>query len=697
MRWRALSTSRDILNTQISDLYTKPTKTLEALQKKNIQTINDLLWLMPRRIVKLPEIAAFQFANIGDFFRGRGEVVSIRAIPNFKSRGKGRAVLLNITATIKDDLSENLITLKWFNSYQSIQKKLEGLKKLEFLGVVSVFNESLQIVNPEIFELGKSDTESGLRITYPTVDSVKSHHIQKVFDKLPNGFWNNIPEVIPEDIIQEKNLLSRSLAFKYLHGRVSPNDWSQEKFEEAKKRIIYEEFIYDQLKIKLRKNKRDQLTREKLKIDDNLVKESKHLYPYELTVDQDKSLNDIVNDFRSETPSMRLIQGDVGCGKTTVAVASAFLILKTGGQVALMCPTETLALQHFREIEEILGSEYKVKLLVGSTKSSTKKEINIELENGDIDFIIGTHALFQDSVNFKNLQLAIIDEQHKFGVEQRIRLTQKGDNPHCLIMSATPIPRSLSLTKYGDLDISIIKTMPGGRKGQKTRIVTNGNLQNYLSFVKTRLEMKEQVYVVVPAIEESENEDIRNLEHTYELYKKYFPEYRIAALHGKMSSDEKQNAITDFKEHKTDILVATSVIEVGINIINSTVMAILSPERFGLSSLHQMRGRVGRGDKPGFCFLVTDREITPDSMQRLQVIEKYTDGFKIAEEDLKIRGEGDLFGQEQSGVVTQKKLANIVLNQDILYEAIEDVRKYPEQFEAIIEKMSHDEKVYTTI
>ncbi|WP_162929483.1 ATP-dependent DNA helicase RecG [Halobacteriovorax sp. BALOs_7] len=692
-----MSISNNSLYTKIADLYSKPTKTLEALNKKNITTINDLLWLLPRRIVKLPDLAKFQYANIGDFFRGRGEVVSIQARPNFKARGKGRAVLLNITVTVKDDLSENFITLKWFNAYQSIQKKIESLKHFEFLGVVSVFNESLQIVNPEIFDIGKSDSETGLRITYPTIDSIKSHHIQKVFDKIPKGFWDKIPEIIPSSIRDKKGLLSRSQAFKYLHGRVPPNEWSQEEFDRAKRSIIYEEFIYDQLKIKLRKNKRDQLSREYIDISKEDIEKARSLYPYQFTEDQTKALNDIIVDFKNSTPSMRLIQGDVGCGKTTVAVASAFLILKSGGQVALMCPTETLALQHFREIEEILGSEFNVELLVGSTKASKKKIINQKLADGDIDIVIGTHSLFQDSVSFANLELAIIDEQHKFGVEQRIKLMKKGENPHCIIMSATPIPRSLSLTKYGDLDISIIKTMPKGRKGQKTRIVTNENLKNYLSFVKTRLEMKEQVYVVVPAIEESENEDIRNLEHTFELYKKYFPDFRITPLHGRMSPDEKEEAITKFKKHEIDILIATSVIEVGINIINSTIMAILSPERFGLSSLHQMRGRVGRGDKPGFCFLVTDREVSPESMQRLQVIEKYTDGFKIAEEDLKIRGEGDLFGQEQSGVVTQKKLANIVLNQDILYEAIEDIKKYPDEFNGVLNSIEVDEKVFTTI
>lgn len=692
-----MSINKNSLTTPIADLYSKPTKTLEALNKKNISTINDLLWLLPRRIVKLPDIAKFQFANVGDYFRGRGEIVSMQARPNFKARGKGRAVLLNISVTVKDDFSDNFIILKWFNAYQSIQKKLEKLKHFEFLGVISVFNESLQIVNPEIFEVGQSESESGLRITYPTIDSIKSHHIQKVFDKIPKGFWDKIPEIIPESVRKEKGLLSRSEAFKYLHGRVPPTEWSQDNFDQAKRCIIYEEFIYDQLKIKLRKNKRDQLTRDHLEISSEIINQARNLYPYKFTEDQDKALNDVIVDFKNSTPSMRLIQGDVGCGKTTVAVASAFLILKTGGQVALMCPTETLALQHYREIEEILGAEFKVSLLVGSTKASVKKQINSELEDGDIDIVIGTHSLFQDSVRFKDLQLAIIDEQHKFGVEQRIKLMKKGENPHCMIMSATPIPRSLSLTKYGDLDISIIKTMPKGRKGQKTRIVTNQNLNNYLSFVKTRLEMKEQVYVVVPAIEESENEDIKNLEHTYALYQKYFPDFRITPLHGRMSPEEKEEAITKFKEHKIDILIATSVIEVGINIVNSTIMAILSPERFGLSSLHQMRGRVGRGDKPGFCFLVTDREISPESMQRLQVIEKYTDGFKIAEEDLKIRGEGDLFGQEQSGVVTQKRLANIVLNQDILYEAIEDIKRYPQEFDGVLNSIEVDEKVLTTI
>ncbi|MFG1515840.1 hypothetical protein ABMA71_14585, partial [Halobacteriovorax sp. ZH3_bin.1] len=334
-----MSLNKDLLSTQISDLYAKPTKTLEALNKKNIHTINDLLWLMPRRIVKLPEIAKFQYANIGDFFRGRGTIISMQAKPNFKSRGKGRAVLLNIAVTVKDDLSEHYITLKWFNAYQSIQKKLEQLKHLEFLGVVSIFNDSLQIVNPELFEVGKSDSESGLRITYPTIESVKSHHIQKVFDKLPSGFWDKIPEIIPSNILEDKGLLSRSMAFKYLHGRVPSDKWSQEKFDQAKRRIIYEEFIYDQLKIKLRKNKRSELSRRSLKISSDQIHKAKSLYPYELTIDQNKALNDIVNDFEGTTPAMRLIQGDVGCGKTTVAVASAYLILKTGGQVALMCPT----------------------------------------------------------------------------------------------------------------------------------------------------------------------------------------------------------------------------------------------------------------------------------------------------------------------------------------------------------------------
>jgi len=401
---------------------------------------------------------------------------------------------------------------------------------------------------------------------------------------------------------------------------------------------------------------------------------------------------------------MRLIQGDVGCGKTTIAMLAAMIVIENKAQVALMCPTEALASQHFISSKELFDSSlYNVRLLLGSTPSKEKKIIQKDLEEGKIDFIIGTHSLIQETIRFKELGLAIIDEQHKFGVDQRIRLTSKTTGAHCLIMSATPIPRSLSLTQYGDLDISTIKVMPSGRKGHKTRIVTVDKYQQFLSFIKTRLTLKEQVYIVVPAINESDEieQDFHNLVNILNQFKKYFPEYVVEGLHGQMKSEDKSIMFQAFKDHKVDILVSTSVIEVGINVLNATVMAIMNPERFGLSSLHQLRGRVGRGDKPGFCFLVNDKSVSNLSMERLKVIENNTDGFKIAEEDLKIRGEGDLFGTDQSGSMAQKRLANIILHADVLSEAREDayqlIHNKDPDIEKLLIKYADDERIFTTV
>ena len=466
--------------------------------------------------------------------------------------------------------------------------------------------------------------------------------------------------------------------------------------------MIYEEFFEDQLKIYLRRKYFKKPKATKYNISPENFNEALKLYPYELTTDQKKTLEEIKRDFVSEHPMMRLVQGDVGCGKTTVAMIASYIVIKNGAQVAFMCPTEALAMQHFASAEELFShTDICFKLILGSTPAKEKKQILADLLSGKIQFIIGTHALIQETIQFKELGLAIIDEQHKFGVDQRIKLTSKGQGTHCLIMSATPIPRSLSLTQYGDLDISTIKTMPAGRRGHKTRIVTAETFQQFLSFIKTRLYMDEQIYVVVPAINENPEQDFHNLVDTLDRFKKFFPEQVVEGLHGQMKADEKAKMFNHFKSHKIDILVSTSVIEVGINVLNATVMAIINPERFGLSSLHQLRGRVGRGEKPGFCFLVNDKKLSALSMERLKVIEGSTDGFKIAEEDLKLRGEGDLFGTDQSGSLSQKRLANIVLHADILYLAREDahalIQAKDSDIERLLEKFSRDERIFTTV
>lgn len=681
-------------------------KSYEKLMLAGITEISDFLWVFPLRIVELPPLRSFDHIEEGRIFIGRAKILNVQAKPNFRVKGRGKAMLYNIMVHVQDLLSDKILTLKWFNSYGSITSKISKCTYIEFMGEASVFNGQSQFTNPDFFPLETPDDPSPfstvsneLKIQYPTVNTVAGIQIKKFIDKIPQYLWDNLPETLPKALIQKNDFLSLADAFKVMHAKIKPNPELEAK---AEKRLIYEEFFEDQLKIYLRRKYFKKPKAKKYEVSDEVYSSFAQLYPYELTTDQAKTLNEIRRDFSSEHPMMRLVQGDVGCGKTTVAMIAAMMVIENGGQVAMMCPTEALAIQHYVSAQELWGEDtISFKLILGSTPAKEKKLIQASLLNGEIDFIIGTHALIQETIQFKELGLAIIDEQHKFGVDQRIKLTSKGAGTHCLIMSATPIPRSLSLTQYGDLDISSIKTMPGGRKGHKTKIVTEENYPQFLNFINTRLHLDEQIYVVVPAINESAEQEFHNLIDTLERFKKYFPKHVVEGLHGQMKSDEKAEMFKKFKAHEINVLVSTSVIEVGINVLNATVMAIINPERFGLSSLHQLRGRVGRGDKPGFCFLVNDKKISALSMERLKVIENNTDGFKIAEEDLKLRGEGDLFGTDQSGSLSQKRLANIILHADILYVAREDAfelikNKNPE-IEKLLERFSQDSRIFTTV
>ncbi|MDO9183268.1 MAG: ATP-dependent DNA helicase RecG [Bacteriovorax sp.] len=696
-------------SSSLEDLLGKASlKSIEKLNSVGIKEVWDLLWVFPLRVLELPPLRSFEFIEEGRIFIGRGKVLNVQAKPNFRVRGRGKAMLYNISVHVQDTLSDKIISLKWFNSYGSVTQKISQCEYIEFMGEASIFNGQSQFANPDFFQLEAINSESPfvtvsneLKIQYPTINTVSGVIVKKIIDKISINLWNNIPETLPESLIKRKNFLSLSESFKVIHAKIKPTPLLESR---AQNRLIYEEFFEDQIKIFLRRQFFKKPKAISYSVDENTYQKFCARYPYTLTIDQSNTINDVRTDLSAEHPMMRLVQGDVGCGKTTIAMIAAMIVIENGAQAALMCPTEALAIQHFSSCTELFETkEYNVRLILGSTPAKEKKQIQKDLEDGTIDFIIGTHSLIQDSIQFKKLGLAIIDEQHKFGVDQRIRLTSKSEGTHCLIMSATPIPRSLSLTQYGDLDISTIKVMPSGRKGHKTRIVTKENFQQFLSFVMTRLSLKEQIYVVVPAINESVEieQDFHNLTDILERFKKYFPDYIVEGLHGKMKSDEKAIIFSNFKNHKINILVSTSVIEVGINVINASVMAIMNPERFGLSSLHQLRGRVGRGDKPGFCFLVNDKIIAVTSMERLKVIENNSDGFKIAEEDLKFRGEGDLFGTDQSGSQTQKRLANIILHADILYEAREDALKLIQNndpdIEALLMRYSQDERIFSTV
>jgi ATP-dependent DNA helicase RecG len=698
MRSKTLNTLEINWNSPLSILHSgkKPSPTIEKLESTGIHTIKDLLWILPLRINKTPPYKAFREAEFNQFFKGSGKVIHVEVKPAFGRRGKGNILLYNGYAVLKDDLSQESLGLRWFNLYPNQKKQIESLERISFLGQVQEYKAQKQIINPQIID---PEVESlPFIIEYPTINKISGNHLKKVIELIPQSLWEQIPEVIPELGYNKKMQLGE--AFKIFHGKISPEIFNPNLKDSAEKRLIYEEFLIDQLKIQTRRKYIKRKDAPIITLDENKIHDLvKHL-PFELTSDQLKVFSDIIKDLKSGHPMMRMVQGDVGCGKTIVAFLSARVSNKSGFQVALMCPTEALATQHFESFKE-LNPALDISLLLGSTKAKDKKQILTNLIEGKTEIVIGTHSLFQDSVKFKKLGLAIIDEQHKFGVEQRLKLISKGEGTHSLIMTATPIPRTLSLAQYGDLDISSIKMMPSGRKGIKTRITEKINYDRYIEFIKSRLISGEQAYFVFPAIDESETLDIQNVKESHKKYQLLFREFKVETLHGQMNAEDKEKTVKDFRDKKIHILISTSVIEVGINIPNATVMSIYNPERFGLSSLHQLRGRVGRGDKAGFCFLVLDKEVSPEAYQRLQVIEKNLDGFVIAEEDLKFRGEGDLFGVDQSGTATTKKLANFLTHTAILEQVVRDLEelqnKKPEILAPHFEKLAKDQKILDTI
>lgn len=673
----------------------RPSPTLEKLADAGIKTVGDLLWILPLRIHKSPAPMPFREAQLNQFFRGAGKVIHVEIRPAFGRRGKGNILLYNGFVVIKDDLSNESLSLRWFNLYPNQKKQIEALEKISFMGKVEEFKAQKQVINPQILT---TEEIAPYILEYPTVNKLPGSTFKKAFELIPPEMWKTVPQNLPELGYDKK--MSLGSAFQVIHGRIPPENFTAKLKDEAEERLIYEEFLIDQLRIQTRRKFIKKKAAPVFKANETLIKNLKSTLPFTLTTDQDKVFQDILKDFSTGHPMMRMVQGDVGCGKTIVAYLASRVVTQLGYQVALMCPTEALAHQHYESFKE-LAPEINIELVLGSTKAKEKKAILARLKSGDIHICIGTHALFQDTVIFNKLGLAIIDEQHKFGVEQRLKLVAKGEGTHSLIMTATPIPRTLSLAQYGDLDISSIKTMPAGRKGIKTRITEKGNYQKYVEFVKGRLMQKEQAYFVFPAIEESETMDLQNVKESLKKYKESFRGFNVEMLHGQMKPEEKEKVVQDFRDQKVHILVSTSVIEVGINIPNSTIMSIYNPERFGLSSLHQLRGRVGRGEKPGFCFLVLDKDLAPEAYQRLEVIEKNLDGFVIAEEDLKFRGEGDLFGVDQSGSVTTKKLANFLTHTAILEQVVQDVEKlktsHPALLEPIFEKLAKDQKILDTI
>lgn len=581
--------------------------------------------------------------------------------------GEGRSKRLK--AIFKDQTGE--MELVWFQHIKWIKETVTTHKPCIVFGKPTRFNQTFNMVHPEIEWIETDKAASGMQAVYSVTEKLKSHRIDsKTILKLIKSVLENpafkADEVLPDYILTAYGLESRTLAYKNVHFPKKPED-----FNSAQKRFKFEELFFLNCKICGLRNKRSSDVKGFVfsKIDYNFNTFFKERLPFELTNAQKRVLREIRADMATGKQMNRLLQGDVGSGKTIVALMSMLIAIDNGKQAAIMAPTEILASQHFEGISNLIsGLGLNIALLTGSTGKKKKAEILQLLAEGSLDILIGTHALIEDNVIFKNPGLIIIDEQHRFGVAQRAKLWNKENYPpHVLVMTATPIPRTLAMTVYGDLDVSKIDEMPVGRKPIKTihRFETK-RLQIY-EFMKTEIAAGRQIYYVFPLIEDSEKLDYKNLMEGFHVLKQYFPEthFQMGMVHGKMKSRDKEVVMNGFKKGLLNILVSTTVIEVGVNVPNASVMVIENSERFGLSQLHQLRGRVGRGADQSYCILLSSVKLGMVARARIKAMTETTDGFEIANLDLKLRGPGDILGTRQSGLL-DLKIADLVKDENLL-------------------------------
>ena len=556
--------------------------------------------------------------------------------------------------------SGNSLELVWFSYPKWLVGQIPIGKTVRIFGKVSSFQSSLSMAHPEI-ELPTTDTkEKGLLPVYPSSEKLTKRGItQKLMRTVLKNILSSsalpLEENLPHYLLEKTQMLSRVEAYRQVHFPSSAL-----ALEKANHRLKFEESFFFQLGYLLKKNHQHQYSKgHPMKRVGEYFHTfySKHL-PFPLTSAQKKVLKEIQKDMKKPVQMNRLLQGDVGSGKTIVALLSMLLAMDNGFQCCLMAPTEILAQQHYKGISTLLEPMgIRVEILTGSSKTRQRREVLQGLENGDISVLIGTHALLEDPVVFQNLGLAIIDEQHRFGVAQRARLYKKNTTaPHILIMTATPIPRTLAMSFYSDLDVSVIDELPVGRKAIITAHRREKDRLSVYKFCREQLEQGRQLYFVYPLIEESQMLDYKNLQEGYQQVESFFKSYRAVMLHGKMPSEDKQEAMKVFAQGKAQIMVSTTVIEVGVNVPNASVMVIESAERFGLSQLHQLRGRVGRGSSQSYCILMSKDKLSSDSRTRLRTMVDTTDGFKISEVDMQLRGPGDIMGTQQSGLLDFKKL-----------------------------------------
>ena len=586
-----------------------------------------------------------------------GETVSIKAtlITPVKEAMIRRGLTL---FKCKFSDGENVISVTIFNN-KYLAKSLSIYEDYYLYGKIEKSLLNFSMNSPKI---EKAENILAIQPVYPAKEKLTSRSISKIM-KTALDELGEIEETLDDEIMQKYSLISLDKAIRNIHFPNSADDYLP-----ARKRLIFEELLTLQLGLlKLKSNKKSETA---LVIKDDYSSEFEKLLPFNLTNAQKRTISECLQDMKSKYPCNRLVQGDVGSGKTAVAASLIYSVIKNGYQATMMAPTEILATQHYESLLKILApAGINIRLLTGSTPAKEKKEIKKALFDGEIDLIIGTHALIQNDVAFKNLALVITDEQHRFGVKQRAQLAEKGEDVHTIVMSATPIPRTLGLILYGDLDISILDELPPGKQEIRTDVVDSRYHKRLYKFIKDAIARGEQCYIVCPAVEENETNIKSAEELADELANGEFKGYNLGILHGKMKPKDKEAIMKSFASGKVSLLVATTVVEVGVDVPNATIMVIENAERFGLSTLHQLRGRVGRGNKKSYCVLVSDAK-GKTARERLMTMKKYSDGFKIADTDLKLRGPGDFFGSRQHGL-PELKIADMVEDMDTLQNAQE--------------------------
>ncbi len=675
---------------KLQDFPQLSTNRLKALKSAGIETPSDLINFFPRRYLDRTTVLPIHS------LKGQGEEVTVVGkVKNINTVGYGRKKRLEVL------ISDGTVSMKgvWFKGVSYMEKYFKKGETVAFFGKAKRYGRSVTIAHPDIDKLDDTkETEKIARIMpiYPGSKYFSNTYItSKLIGKWMKVALKNtqLKEFLPAPPVQKYKLPRRKEAFRMIHF---PN--SQKEHKRALARFKFEELFLFQLS--MARIKGDIQKPQRGLVFSNPGNYTSQFFneyiPFELTKAQRNALSDIKKDVRSGNQMNRLLQGDVGSGKTIVAIGAILMALDNGYQTAFMAPTEILAEQHYRTLRQLLEPlDINIHLLVGNQKAALRNDILSATENGKCQIAVGTHAIIQDKVNFNNLGLAVIDEQHRFGVKQRAEILQKGSHPHVLVMSATPIPRSLAMTFYSDLDISIMDELPGGRKPVKTAVRNENTRSDIYIFLDKILQGGGQAYIVYPLVEESEKIDLKDATMGYEKIKKQFPNYKAGLMHGRMKSEEKGNVMQQFINNELQILVSTTVIEVGVDVANASLIIVEHAERFGLSQLHQLRGRIGRGSRQSYCILMTGTKISREAKFRLKKMTETNDGFKIAEADLRLRGPGDFLGTKQSGL-PDFKVADIIEDASILQHAKQEAWKIMGE-DPDLEKQAHQalKKVFT--